>query len=676
MGDGAEGSLKLPRRVLVNRELSWLRFNRRVLEQARRREWPLAERLRFLAIYQKNLDEFFMVRIGKLVALEKREPLARDGKTGWTPRQQVRQAVRLAERLQRLCAAVFAELSEELRGQVLPADDIGRLPAAERRLLAQRFEEQLRPLLSPVVVGNRQPFPHIGNLTQALAVELGTGSGPFRLGLVELSGLPSWEAVETGCRRLLLSTARLTAYFANRLFPGETVRAAVLFRVTRSADLPMDMVFDREAWMRQLRRRSRLPVVRLQFDGRVPVRIRDFLCRRLSLSSEQAVTEPLPLDLSFGFDADRLLGLPRPVRKKAVVPACSLRQILREDRLFCYPYESMEAFLELLEEAAADPAVSSIWITIYRLSAHSRVAAALCRAAANGKQVVCLIEWRARFDEQRNLEYAAVLEEAGCMVLDGLPDWKVHAKLCQITLRADGELRRITQIGTGNYNEKTAEQYADLCYLTADPRVGAAAAAVFGALAAGELPPRTAALWTGPRGFKRDLLELVGRETARGAQGLLVWKLNALGDREVMAALVRASQAGVTVRLYVRGICCLRPGVPGFTDRITVQSIIGRYLEHSRIFQFGEGARCRVFMGSGDLLRRNTERRVEVFAELTGAPRERAIALLKRCGEDTENSWRMRPGGGYDPRQTDGPPVDSQCPIPGIFPDDGAYSSL
>lgn len=631
-----------------------------------RREWPLTERLRFLSIYQKNLDEFFMVRIGRLMAREQRNPRETDGKTGWTSRQQIRQAVRLAARLQQLAADSLAALTGELRQNGIPFLCPEQLGKHEEVLLAGWFEKEVQPLLSPVVIDRRQPFPHIGNLKQAVVAEL-EGGWP-RLGIVELSDLPAWEMV-TLERRMLTPVARLVAHFAGRLFPGEAVRCALPIRLTRSAELPLPVSSGndrREEMRRYLRQSGHLPAVRLQLDGRPSVRLRELLCRLFSLPREQVIVEPLPPDLSFGFDGDQLLRLPHPARHHTAVPVCSLRQLLLEDRLLCYPYDSMEIFLALLEEAAEDPAVASIRMTIYRLAAHSRVAAALCRAAANGKRVVCLVEWRARFDEQANLDYAAVLEEAGCTVIDGLPDYKVHAKLCLITLREGGVFRHITQIGTGNYNEKTATQYTDLCYLTADGGIGADAAAVFRALEAGELPRPAATLWIGPRGFRYELLALLEREIARGAQGLVVWKLNALGDPEVMAALVRASKAGVTVRLLVRGICCLRPGIPGLTDHITVRSIVGRYLEHTRLFQFGEGQRCRVFMGSGDLLRRNTERRVEAFAELKGDARERALALLRLCERDTENSWEMWPDGDYRPCRTEGSSADSQRPE-GIF---------
>ena len=431
-----------------------------------------------------------------------------------------------------------------------------------------------------------------------------------------------------------------------------------------------------------LKKRRRLYAVRLQLSSKA-ARIQKYLREHLELAQSGVFVQKIPLDFGFGFSLagkaeiqDPALFYPprKPQEPDMYHQNIPMRQLAQQELLLAYPFHSCKPFLNMLYEAADDPEVVSIKISLYRLAGHSKVVSALCHAADRGKDVLCMLELRARFDEQSNIDYSAILEEAGCRVIYGLSDYKVHAKLCVITRKnAAGEISYTTQVGTGNYNENTSEQYTDLCFITNDSSVGRDAVNIFNHLSLGETTPETEALWVAPHCYRSRVLELLDREIdiqKNGGHGYVAIKINSFNDVGVMEKMVEASQAGVEIHLYVRGICCLRPGIKGYTETITVRALLGRYLEHSRIFVFGEGERQRIFLGSGDLLNRNTRRRVEIFAEpKSQAVRGQLLHILAMTEADNCQSWLMQPDGTYQRVQrAEGEPcVNSQMELYDYF---------
>ena len=652
--------------LFLDRELSWLEFNRRVLEQAGDRSVPLFERLKFLSIYHSNLDEFFMVRIGSLGDQALVNPEKQDEKTGWTAAGQISMSLERVRSFVPLLSQIYEELAGGLHEQGVEIVDCSALTRLEELLFLQRFTDEIEPLLSPLVIDRSHPFPFLGNKEQYVITRLDAKDGKMRVGLVGMSQLPPYLIVTVDQVKKLAFLPDLVCRFAGKIFEKQKVRERMVIRITRNADISIDEALDdnldfRGIMQGLLKKRRRLAAVRMQCSRQPSPELLSYLCGRLSLTPDRVMAESTPLDLSFGFSLPGLLSNLSPTlfypdsspvhrfdgQKKEL-----LRLFSEKETLLSFPFESIRTFIELLGEAADDPSVLSIQISLYRLAAHSRIAEALCRAAGNGKQVTCLLELRARFDEQSNINYAQLLEEAGCTVIYGLDDYKTHAKLCLITMRKHGKLFTITQVGTGNYNEKTSEQYTDLSLITPDAQVGQDAGRIFAALCKSEIPERLEHLWVAPFGFKPRLLELIREETEyaqQGEAGIIEIKVNSLNDLEVMQALIEASRAGVRILLIVRGLCCLRPGIPGSTENVTVKSIVGRYLEHSRIFAFGTGERRRLWIGSGDLLNRNTRRRVEVFAEVrSAASRHKLEEILERIRRDNVNGWIMRPDGGYE----------------------------
>jgi len=399
------------------------------------------------------------------------------------------------------------------------------------------------------------------------------------------------------------------------------------------------------------KRKKEMPV-RARIYGKLADPCRSLLIKKLHVPESRVFTQMVPFDLSFrsciGGPASFKYPERKPSRDIGLRKGEYFQYIEKHDLLMSFPFQSMLNFVDLIYEAADDPEVRSIRITLYRMSGSSKIAAALAYAADRGKDVLCLLELRARFDEQNNIDYSEMLEDAGCHIIYGLPDHKVHSKLCVITRIRNGVLSRITQVGTGNYNEVTGEQYTDLSLITAREAAGLDAEAAFEALAAGEIPPEAKELWIAPLSFKSRVLEMLDRELEKGENGRVAIKVNALNSREVMEKLIECSRAGVKIELFIRGICSLRPGVPGLTDNITVSGVIGRWLEHSRIYSFGEGADQRLFIGSGDLLNRNLERRVEAFIEaVTPDTRDQLNEILDALRADREKSWEMQPDGVY-----------------------------
>ncbi len=643
----------------LDRELSWLQFNLRVLHQAGDLDTPLLERLKFLGIYHSNLEEFFMVRVGSLIHRAMLLPGERDEKTQFTAKEQLSRIMAEVSSQQETKYKIYRGLLKDLKAAGIDVVDFRKLSKMDE-VLTRKFFSDIRQLLSPRIVDAEHPFPFIGNKEIWLAVTLKRSdkSDDVRLGLVPIARVPLYRVCEVDGRQKVILTAEMVAYYASLLFKKQEVRQSVLFQVTRNADVFIEDDLDgfdadfRASMEKMLRKRKRQQPVRLVFSGKPSARLRAMLVKALKVPEQNVFIQRTPFDLSFGSGLKKGPGMKfaerRPRRTVQLKRGEFFPYLEKKDILLSFPFQSMNPFVDMLYEAADDPDVVSIQITLYRLAASSQVAAALAYAADRGKNVLCLLELRARFDEQNNIDYSEVLEDTGCTVIYGLPDRKIHSKLCLITRQKDGKIQYITQVGTGNYNETTSEQYTDLSVITSREAVGRDAAQVFESLALGQTPAETEAMWIAPNSFRPRVLEMIGRETAKGPRGRIVIKVNSLNDLTVMRALIAASQAGVPIELYIRGICCLRPGIPGFTDNISVRSVVGRHLEHSRIFAFGEGEELRLFVGSGDLLNRNTRRRVEAFIEcVTPETREGVLEVLQALREDRERSWIMQPDGSY-----------------------------
>lgn len=656
--------------LFLNRELSWLAFNRRVMQEAADTRLPLYDRLRFLSIYCSNLDEFYMVRVGGLVDRDLLRPWRAEPLTGLTPREQIDRILAETARQKKEFEPLYREVAAGLAAQGVELLDFARIDPVDE-LLAKKYFDELQPLLSPQVIGRGHPFPFLRNKEQYV---LALFRGKDGAGIVSVTRLPKFFVFRVEGVQKIALTAELVRHFVKKLFPKQTVAETTILRITRNAEISAGDVMDdcdadfRAVMERLLRRRRRLEPVRAQLAGKPSDRMLEFVCAQLDLPKKCVFSSRVPLDLSFVLALPEAVelsalraALPEPAKNVALKKGDYFGYLARHDLLIALPYQSINPFVDLLYEAADDPNVTSIQITLYRLAGSSRIAAALAYAADRGKQVTCLLELRARFDEQNNIDYSRMLEEAGCTILYGLTEYKVHTKLCLITRRVPGGVQYYTQVGTGNYNEATAEQYTDLMLLTSDPAVGRDAAKAFRALAVGETVGETETLWIAPEGYKSRLLALIDEQTALGSAGYLAIKVNSMNDADVMRRLVRASGASVTVELFVRGICCLCPGVPGRTEHITVRSIIGRYLEHERIFVFGRGTAQRVFIGSGDLLERNTMRRIEAFTEVkTPETREEVLAILDSMRRDNCKAWLMQPDGGYVRAQPEGEPFVSQ----------------
>ena len=663
----------------VNRELSWLRFNQRVLEEAEDPANPLCERLNFASIFQSNLDEFYMVRVGML--LDTLQLGVTDTKTGMTSEQQAAAVLEATKELltdrDRICKGLLAELSEQ--GVTLCGFD--GLPDKTQSFLEKYFNSSVLPLLSPQIIGRKQPFPVLRNKEIYAVALLKTKNGGDRLGIVpcgegvlrRLVSLPGED------RRFIL-VEELVASFLPKIFVHYKVEGTVLIRLARSADIEIDDTNQpegvpaeeyRKSMEKLIRRRKRLRPVKLDYQGKLSDSMRDSLCSSLSLNKKHLFACGVPLDWSFtGAVRDLLrdnteLFYPRRVPQNspnvdALAPMTE--QIRKRDLMLSYPYESVRPLLRLLQEAGQDPEVVSVKMTLYRVAHNSKIVEALVDAAENGKEVVVVVELRARFDEENNIGWSRVLERAGCRVIYGLDGLKVHSKLLLITRKHGEQVEHITQVGTGNYNEDTVRLYTDYALMTANAEIGAEAAQVFNALSLGEAVEDSEHLMVAPNCLRTKIAALIDREIGEAGAGrpaYLGFKLNGLTDKQLIDKLIEASQAGVKIDLIVRGICCLVGGVPGLTDNIRVMSIVGRYLEHARIYIFGEGERRQVYIASADFMTRNTTRRVEVavpvYDPALRAQLERMFAdeLL-----DTAKGRIQQPDGTY--ARGSGEPFNSQ----------------
>ncbi|MBR0198753.1 MAG: polyphosphate kinase 1 [Oscillospiraceae bacterium] len=651
-----ETEITAPESIYVNRELSWLAFNERVLLEAADPSVPLLERLKFLMIYQSNLAEFYRVRIGILTHRALLTPDKADPLSGLLPEAQINEVLRITREQQALMESVWKEIREQLRANRVDVLDFKKISKVDE-LMSKKLFGDIRDLLFPKIIGIDQALPFLWSGEENIIAFLGRGTEQ-KLCIIPLHRIPAYLSFEIdGCQKIVL-TAQLVRHFLPLLLKKETVAQSAVVEVTRNADVFLEDVEDRadddlrHKVSTMLTKRRREVPVRVRIYGKLTDQARALLIKKLRVPESRVFTQNVPFDLSFrsciGGPASFRYEERRPARDIGLKKGEYFAYIEKHDLLMSFPFQSMLSFVDLIYEAADDPEVLSIKITLYRMSSSSKIAAALAYAADRGKDVLCLLELRARFDEQNNIDYSEMLEDAGCRVIYGLPDHKVHSKLCVITRRHEGGIMRITQVGTGNYNEVTGEQYTDLSLITAREEAGRDAEAAFAALAEGELPPEAQCLWIAPLSFKSRVLELLDREIEKGEQGRVAIKVNSLNNLDLMEKLIECSQAGVKVELFIRGICCLRPGVPGWTDHVTVSSVVGRWLEHSRIYSFGEGEEQRLFIGSGDLLNRNLERRVEAFAEaVTPDTREQLNTVLDALRNDREKASVMQPDGSY-----------------------------
>lgn len=659
-----------------NRELSWLRFNDSVLDEAVDERVPLLERLKFVSIFTSNLDEFFMIRVGSLHDQEALGSTAVDKKSGMTASQQLTAIYAAVCPLYAKRERIFRDIDRQLRPYGIYQLSYGELENSERAFLQEYYESNVAPSLSPQIIDPHHPFPHLQNKVVHVGAWLRRGEKkvfaviPLPASLPEVVLLP-------GSSLRCIRTEEILFRQLPSIFSTYTVDEASAFCVTRNADVnPDDEAFEYDEDFRQkmkkvLGARRRLAPVRLEYDREISDCFLQYLCDRLSITLEQAYQTTAPFKMGYVFDLEGKLPegrrkallyqpfhpqLPYGIRRKGSV----LEQVRQRDLLLSYPFESMDPFLQLIRESASDPAVLSIKITIYRMAKHAKLVDYLCAAAENGKDVTVLIELRARFDEQHNIDWSERLEDAGCTVIYGFEEFKVHSKLCLITRREQGKIRFITQAGTGNYNEKTATMYTDLSLMTADQAIGRDANEFFKNMSIGNLEGKYHHLLVAPTSLKSSLLAEMDREIAKGPEGRILIKINSITDYGLMKKLKEASCAGVQVRMIVRGICCLLPELPGKTENIHITSIVGRFLEHSRIYCFGQGSQERMYIASADFMTRNTERRVEVACPIYDLSVRRKIhQILDACLKDTLKARQMRSDGSYCRRPPE-PPFDSQ----------------
>lgn len=680
--------------IFINRELSWLDFNRRVLVLGKDKNVPLAEQLKFLSIYGSNLDEFFMVRVGSLqerANLMRGKKEKRENKTNMTAEEQLAAIMPKTAQLQEDCDKYYAKALENLAACGYRKVDFDKLTKEDEHFWKKYFQSELFPILSPQIVDSRHPFPFLRNKEIYLGVLLHEKhSAENTLGIVPISSqMERMHLVRKDNETLFALTEELVLHYAALIFGKENVQEKCLFRVTRNADIDvkegmMDHDIDyREIMADLLKRRRKLAAVRLQVIPAAP-QVTQLLCSRLELTHKRVFVQKSPLDLSFFFKLTGRMesdGHPELFYSSArpMLPPQDYdltAEVEKHDVLLSYPYQSIRPFIAMLKKAAQDPDVISIKMTLYRMARESQIVQALVEAAENGKEVVALVELRARFDEQNNIDWSKHLEEAGCTVIYGFDDYKVHSKLTLITKKSAHGYSYITQIGTGNYNEKTSELYTDYSFITADLGIGEEASNVFQNLAVQKLTEESEKMLVAPLRFKSVLLDEMDRviNAARlGRPASMILKNNSISDRDIILKLEEASCAGVRIDMIVRGICCVRAGVPGKTENLHIRSLVGRYLEHGRIYSFFDGVNTRTYIASGDFLTRNTECRVEVGVRVEDPVlKEKLDSILRLQLSDNVNAREMQPDGSYQKvKPAPGEPlVNSQMGMYDLLRDD------
>ena len=621
----------MKQKIYMNRELSWLKFNERVLAEAKNPQVPLCERLSFASIYQSNLDEFFMVRVGTLVDQLLIDHEIRENKTKMTSQEQLDAIIPEVKRLNRKKDTIYEDIMEKLETYGMKLVNFQKISKKESEYLRKYFKAEIAPLISPTIIGKRQPFPFLKNKEIYVVAVLETKNGKEKLAIIPCGSGVFPRLIKIPGKDAYMLSEEIILHYVPRVFKGYHVKSKCLIRVTRNADIDADALYDEDLDYRDfmedlIKRRRKLAPVRLEYTKEMDGESIETICGYIGLSTDYVFHSRSPLDLSFVdgvrdcLRGESELFYERRVPQKSIQfkdHKSIIKQIEKKDKLLSYPYESMRPFINMLREAAEDDDVVSIKMTLYRVAKQSQIAAALIEAADNGKEVTILMELKARFDEENNIRWSRRLEDAGCRVIYGLDGYKVHSKLCLITRKTKKGISCITQIGTGNYNEKTSRLYTDLSLMTADDSIAEEAANVFQALSMGETVQESEHLLVAPNCLQNRVLEMIDEEIAHakaGEDAYIGLKMNSLTDKKIMEKLIEASCAGVKIDMIIRGICCLIPGVKGKTENITVRSIVGRFLEHSRIYIFGSKGREKVYIASADFMTRNTLRRVEVAA--------------------------------------------------------------
>ena len=665
--------------IYDNRELSWLKFNKRVLEEAENPEVPLCERMTFVSIYQSNLDEFFRVRVGSLQDQMLISTEIRENKTKMTSAEQIRAIIKEVKKLNQRKDKAYEKLMKKIEEYGITLINHASAKSEEKKFLEKYFMKEIMPLSSPTIVGKRQPFPFLKNGEIYAVVVLETRNKKERIGIIPCSNNMLTRMVELpGGKGRYMLIEDLILHYIGKVFKGYKVKGKSLLRVVRNADIDADAAYDEDLDYREfmedlMKQRKKLSPVRIDLSREMDETVVDALCRYLDVTPDRVFRSEAPLDVSFVFQLQDLLRRNTELFYEKRVPQKSpefkdgqsiLQQITQEDKLLSYPYDSIRPFLKMLTEAAEDDSVISIKMTLYRLAKQSKVIEALCEAAENGKEVVVLVELRARFDEENNIRWSRMLEEAGCQIIYGLEHYKVHSKLCLITRRGENGIQYITQIGTGNYNEKTARLYTDLSLMTANEQIGMDAARVFQALAKGEVVEDMEHLLVAPKCLQSKVIEKIEEQIQKQKNGETAYiglKMNSLTDKRIIDKLIDASKAGVKIDMIVRGICCLIPGVEGETENIHVISVVGRFLEHSRIYIFGNGEEAQYYIGSADFMTRNTVKRVEVAAPVYSERlKKRLQDLFDLMLSDNKKARKEDAKGTYSVVECKGQPINSQ----------------
>lgn len=665
--------------VYMNRELSWLKFNERVLEEAENPEVSLCERMTFVSIYQSNLDEFFRVRVGSLQDQMLISTEIRENKTKMTSAEQIRAIIKEVKKLNQRKDKAYEKLMKKIEEYGITLINHASAKSEEKKFLEKYFMKEIMPLSSPTIVGKRQPFPFLKNGEIYAVVVLETRNKKERIGIIPCSNNMLTRMVELpGGKGRYMLIEDLILHYIGKVFKGYKVKGKSLLRVVRNADIDADAAYDEDLDYREfmedlMKQRKKLSPVRIDLSREMDETVVDALCRYLDVTPDRVFRSEAPLDVSFVFQLQDLLRRNTELFYEKRVPQKSpefkdgqsiLQQITQEDKLLSYPYDSIRPFLKMLTEAAEDDSVISIKMTLYRLAKQSKVIEALCEAAENGKEVVVLVELRARFDEENNIRWSRMLEEAGCQIIYGLEHYKVHSKLCLITRRGENGIQYITQIGTGNYNEKTARLYTDLSLMTANEQIGMDAARVFQALAKGEVVEDMEHLLVAPKCLQSKVIEKIEEQIQKQKNGETAYiglKMNSLTDKRIIDKLIDASKAGVKIDMIVRGICCLIPGVEGETENIHVISVVGRFLEHSRIYIFGNGEEAQYYIGSADFMTRNTVKRVEVAAPVYSERlKKRLQDLFDLMLSDNKKARKEDAKGAYSVVECKGQPINSQ----------------
>ena len=666
---------------MMNRELSWLKFNERVLNEAGNPRVPLAERLTFAAIYQSNLDEFYRVRVGTLMDQMEASEVIRENKTNMTSEEQVTAIIQATRNLDQKKAAIYEQLMGELEPYGVRLINFNRLSAEEGKLLETYFDQEIAPYLSANIVSKQQPFPFLKNKNIYAVASLMSKGGKTKTAIIPCSNTVFRRLIDIPTRKgTFMLSEELILHFLPKMFKSYEIREKALLRITRNADIDTETIYDedldyRDAMENLIKQRRRMNPVRMELSRELNKKMISSLCKELHVDKKHVFLTRVPLDMSFVFGLqgylrntaqDKLFYQRRAPRMTPELDDKSLliSQIMKKDVLLSYPFENIKSFINLLNEAARDDSVVSIKMTLYRLADKSQIVDALVDAAENGKEVVVLVELRARFDEESNIEYSRKLEEAGCRVIYGLNGYKVHSKLCLISRKTDKGVSYITQIGTGNYNEKTSALYTDLSLITANQEIGKEAAEVFAALLKGEVVEKSNLLLVAPKCLQNRVLDMIQEEidqVKQGKEGYIGIKINSLTDKVIINKLVEASQAGVKIEMVVRGICCLIPEIKGYTKNIKVVSIVGRYLEHSRIYRFGTKEREKIYIASADFMTRNTVRRVEVAAPVLNEKlKERLDWMFETMMNDDEKGKRLTETGNYADRSLNDVKLNSQ----------------